>query len=384
LVSASRQGTVYGFAYNGLGNRYQQTNNGETTTYTLDLAASLPQVLSDGTYMYLYGVGRFAQRKPSGTSYFLTDALGSVRHLSNKRGLVNLQQSFDPFGNLLSRSGYASSSYGFVGEWTDATGLQYLRARYYSPDQGRFITRDLFPGVLSITETLHPYVYALNNPVLYTDPSGEIAPLIIAAIMGGLLGGFLYYALPTYFNFDPCTKWDWYQAAFWAGAGAVLVAAFGAVIYGGWWAGVQFGWWGKIISDSLAADGDLTNEIVEATQAFGKLSQAANYLIQQGSKLKYQISGTGLRVHHLIEQRFASALGKSAAQARKWLSVAVTQEEHQIFINAWRKAIGYIDSKNPLNTSTATLDDIWLAAQDIYAKYTALLEAARKTIFEQE
>jgi hypothetical protein len=74
---------------------------------------------------------------------------------------------------------------------------------------------------------------------LYTDPRGEIAPLIIAAIMGGLLGGFLYYALPTYFSFDPCTKWDWYQAAFWAGAGAVLVAAFGAVIYGGWWAAGQ-------------------------------------------------------------------------------------------------------------------------------------------------
>jgi hypothetical protein len=38
------------------------------------------------------------------------------------------------------------------------------------------------------------------------------------------------------------------------------------VIYGGWWAGVQFGWWGKIISDSLAADGDPTNELITAIQ----------------------------------------------------------------------------------------------------------------------
>lgn len=45
------------------------------------------------------------------------------------------------------------------------TGLQYLRARYYDPQTGRFLSRDPLPGG-------HPYAYAGNNPVRYVDPSG--------------------------------------------------------------------------------------------------------------------------------------------------------------------------------------------------------------------
>ena len=103
-----------------------------------------------------------------------------------------------------------------------------------------------------------------------------------------------------------------------------------------------------------ATGGDPTDEINAASQAFGNLSQAANYGIQQGNQLKNAISGTGLQVHHLIEQRLAPALGQSAAQAKQWLSVAVTPEEHQIFTNNWRNAVGYINSNNPINTATAT------------------------------
>ena len=52
-----------------------------TTTYTLDLAAGLTQVLADETSTYLYGAGRIAQEGPAGREYFLGDALGSVRQL---------------------------------------------------------------------------------------------------------------------------------------------------------------------------------------------------------------------------------------------------------------------------------------------------------------
>ena len=47
--------------YNGLGDRLQQTVNGITTTYTLDLNTGLTQVLNDGTNTYIYGLGRIAQ-----------------------------------------------------------------------------------------------------------------------------------------------------------------------------------------------------------------------------------------------------------------------------------------------------------------------------------
>jgi hypothetical protein len=69
----------------------------------------------------------------------------------------------------------------------------------YDPATGRFLTRDPLPGLPSLPASLNPYVYALNNPVLYTDPSGEfIVPLLLAAAIGG---GFAAYS---YFQAQPC------------------------------------------------------------------------------------------------------------------------------------------------------------------------------------
>jgi len=82
-LSTLTQGSdVYGFEYNGLGDRLSQTVNEMTTNYTLDLNSGLTQVLSDGHYDYLYGVNRIAQKvTPYLTEYYLTDALGSVRQV---------------------------------------------------------------------------------------------------------------------------------------------------------------------------------------------------------------------------------------------------------------------------------------------------------------
>jgi RHS repeat-associated protein len=64
---------------NGLGDRLQETVNGVTTTFLMDLNSGLIQALSDGTHDYLYGNGRIAQVNGSNTEYFLGDALGCPR-----------------------------------------------------------------------------------------------------------------------------------------------------------------------------------------------------------------------------------------------------------------------------------------------------------------
>ena len=76
----------------------------------------------------------------------------------------------------------------FTGETQDPTGLYYLRARWYDPATGRFLTRDPFPGLAALPQTQHPYVYVGNNPVNLTDPGGEIAPIIVAAGVGAVIG----------------------------------------------------------------------------------------------------------------------------------------------------------------------------------------------------
>ncbi len=65
------------------------------------------------------------------------------RQLYNQSGQIIVNTRYDPFGNTISQSGVGTSVYGFTGEQVDATGLVYLRARYYALTQGRFTTRDL-------------------------------------------------------------------------------------------------------------------------------------------------------------------------------------------------------------------------------------------------
>jgi len=88
LASVVQGANTYAFAYNGLGDRLRQTINGSPTTYTVDLAAGLTQVLADGTNSYLYGVGRIGEEQPGGWQYHLGDALGSVRQQANAGAAV--------------------------------------------------------------------------------------------------------------------------------------------------------------------------------------------------------------------------------------------------------------------------------------------------------
>jgi RHS repeat-associated protein len=130
-------------------------------------------VLDGGGYTYLYGNGRIAQYGASGGEYFLGDALGSVRQLVNGAGVVTLTQSYTPYGEILSSSGEAETSYAFTGEQFDKyTGLLYLRARFYAPRSGRFLTKDVWPGEYTRPLSLNGWIYVAGNPINQTDPTG--------------------------------------------------------------------------------------------------------------------------------------------------------------------------------------------------------------------
>ena len=131
----------------------------------------LTQVLSDSTNTYLYGNGRIAQAN-STTEYFLGDALGSVRQLADPTANVTLIQSYAPYGEVTQSVGSGATAYQFTGEMRDANGLVYLRARYYAPQDGRFLSRDTWGGVYSSPQSLNHWNYTESNPVNFTDPSG--------------------------------------------------------------------------------------------------------------------------------------------------------------------------------------------------------------------
>ncbi len=68
--------------------------------------------------------------------------------------------------------GSSTQPFQYTGQQRDGNGLIYLRARYYDPTTGRFLSRDLFAGKVSLPQSLNRYSYATNNPILWPDPTG--------------------------------------------------------------------------------------------------------------------------------------------------------------------------------------------------------------------
>ena len=179
LVQVISGATTVQFAYDGDGKRSSKTVNGATTNYLYDVNTLLPVVLSESAdgndTLYTYGAELVAMTDPAGNqTYYHYDGLGSVRNLTNGSGQAIAGYAYDAFGNLYAMTGSSDNPFKFTGQQTDdETGLLYLRARYYDPSVGRFISKDPSPGYPSIPQSLNRYVYVENNPINLVDSSGN-------------------------------------------------------------------------------------------------------------------------------------------------------------------------------------------------------------------
>jgi len=77
------------------------------------------------------------------------------------------QLAYEPYGNTVYGTGNNEPSRQFTGQIKDGTGLYFYNARYYNPTLSRFTTAD------TVLDGLNRYTYCGNNPVRYTDPSGN-------------------------------------------------------------------------------------------------------------------------------------------------------------------------------------------------------------------
>ena len=76
--------------------------------------------------------------------------------------------------------------------WDAETGFYYLQSRYYDPATGRFLNADIHINANGDLIGYNMYAYCSNNPVMFTDPSGEgfltiLAIIGISAIVGSAL-----------------------------------------------------------------------------------------------------------------------------------------------------------------------------------------------------
>jgi len=126
---------------------------------------------------YTYGLQRISQDQYiSGwvLSYYQYDGAGSVRQLTSSTGQVTDSYEYDAFGNSFTKVGTTPNNYLYRGEQYDPDlGLYYLRARYYNPATGRFLSRDPEDGNVIDPKTLHKYLYVGADPINWIDPRGR-------------------------------------------------------------------------------------------------------------------------------------------------------------------------------------------------------------------
>lgn len=159
------------YTYDGDGLRAGKSVSGSAEAFTWDVSQQLPVLLQDGGTSYVTGPGGLPlEQVSSGGSvlYYHQDELGSTRALTDQSGAVQATYAYDAYGQVTSTTGSVSNPLTFAGGFSDSeSGLLYLRARYYEPSTGQFITRDPLTAA-----TGEPYAYAHDDPATNTDLSG--------------------------------------------------------------------------------------------------------------------------------------------------------------------------------------------------------------------
>ena len=123
-----------------------------------------------------YGSNLVYADKGNGTEkqYYVTDPHGNVVQLTDEKGKVIKIYEYDSFGNEVNPDSKDENPFRCCGEYYDKEMEEiYLRARYYEPNVGRFLTRDSYTGEDDEPLSLHLYTYCENDGVNSVDPSGH-------------------------------------------------------------------------------------------------------------------------------------------------------------------------------------------------------------------
>ncbi|MGB7340931.1 MAG: RHS repeat-associated core domain-containing protein, partial [Phototrophicaceae bacterium] len=170
------------YEYDHADNRVAQTISSTTTNYLWDEFSRFGDVILEtnptNTIGYTLASGMLVSQTNNGAvDYFLQDAQGSTIGIADSSGAVTSNYVYDAFGNLADGTDPLAleTNYLYTGQQFDPvyTELYNLRARQYDPSNGRFTSRDKWAYDYQNPFELNRYVYTSNNPMTYTDPSGN-------------------------------------------------------------------------------------------------------------------------------------------------------------------------------------------------------------------
>lgn len=175
VVGPGDQRVRYGYSPEGQ-LIWRQEGDGARVHYIYDGDQLVCAVDAEGQVLaaWLHGPATdqpYAVRRGEEMHYLLRDGGLNITGWADAEAEVRQRFAYSPYGSLLDDQGHAGLRYGFAGRPLDgASGFIYMRARWYDPETGRFLS----PDPMGISHG-NPYAYAGGNPYDYADPPGTFA-----------------------------------------------------------------------------------------------------------------------------------------------------------------------------------------------------------------
>ena len=340
--------------YNGEGQMIQKVEGSKTTnyyyqdgvvSYTTDGENSQTSQNLIGTDGNILATQRYGSDH---TDYLLynKDIQGSSTSLVKENGSADATYQYTDFGETtINGDNKVENEVCYTGGIYDqSTGLYYLNARYYNPEDGRFVTEDTYRGETNEPDTQNLYVYCADNPVNYVDPSGHwIDTVLDVASLG--------YSIK---EFTSNPSWSKFGYLLWD-----VGATFIPFVPG------SYSRKGAKITLKIA---DKVHELNKGKKGLtiGKYKSLCK-TIKKRKKLK-------IEMHHIIEKRF----GKLKLKGNDYPAIPISKDLHRVITNRWRKEIPYGTDYKKLNKKT-----LIKAANQVYKDMPELRKVAIKIIEKQ-
>ncbi|MFZ5353381.1 MAG: RHS repeat-associated core domain-containing protein, partial [Bacillota bacterium] len=193
LIKSTTGSMTIVYTYKSDGLRASKSVNGNTTVHIWDgdqIALELDEAGNEKG-KYVRGINLISAEINGAKNFYLYNAHGDVEQLTSSIGDVIKDYEYDAFGVEQNIDPNDSNPFRYCGEYFDKeTGTIYLRARYYDPAIGRFISEDSYLGRIEDPLSLNLYTYCHNNPIIFEDPSGNVT----IAIGGNAAAAFVVKA----------------------------------------------------------------------------------------------------------------------------------------------------------------------------------------------
>ncbi|MEA4848852.1 MAG: RHS repeat-associated core domain-containing protein [Clostridiaceae bacterium] len=189
-MTVNSYGETYEYTYDVEGLRNGKASAEETTRYICESGNVVLETDGIGkvTAKNIWGAKLLERDTNDQTYSYRFNGHGDITALTDEHGYVLEDYEYDPYGNELtetpkfgagynwqaSQVTYYGNPFRYCGEYYDLeTNTYYLRARYYDPTTGRFLSEDTYTGQVTDPLSLNLYTYCGNNPVKYIDPTGH-------------------------------------------------------------------------------------------------------------------------------------------------------------------------------------------------------------------